>query len=136
MKARLLVAVVSFALAAPRPAAAQALRASTWTFAPRPWSASSAPQLGFAPFGAAARPARSPLAIDTAAIPKTHWKAGGLIGAGVLGVLTAAIGVGLCGLDSPCDEPVLPALGGFAIGAVTGFGLGALIGGQFPQRPR
>jgi len=71
---------------------------------------------------------------DSTVIPRTHWKTGALIGGGVLGVLTAVFAVGMCSFDAPCREPVLPAVGGFAIGGLTGFGIGALIGGLFPQR--
>ncbi len=72
--------------------------------------------------------------VDTTRIAPTHWRAGAIIGGTVLGLLSAAAFVGMCGYDSPCHRPLLYALGGFALGGITGFGLGALVGGQFPAR--
>jgi hypothetical protein len=71
---------------------------------------------------------------DSTTIPPTHWRTGALIGGGALGLLGAVTFIGLCGYDGPCHQPVLAAAGGFALGGLVGFGVGALIGGQFPLR--
>jgi hypothetical protein len=73
-------------------------------------------------------------AVDSASIPPTHWKAGALIGGGFLGLLGAVAGVQLSCYDGPCHNRLLGAVGGFAFGGLVGFGIGALIGGQFPAR--
>lgn len=73
-------------------------------------------------------------AADSVVIPPTHWMAGAMIGGTMLGLLTAAAGVGLCGYEGPCQRPVLAAAAGFAFGGVVGSGISALIGGQFPMR--
>jgi hypothetical protein len=72
------------------------------------------------------------LAGDSAAIAPTHWKAGALIGGGFLGLLGAVTGVQLSCYDGPCHNRLLGAVGGFALAGIVGFGVGALIGGQFP----
>ncbi len=82
--------------------------------------------VGAAPTGA------EPSLADSARIAATHWKTGAVIGGGVLGVLGAWTFVGLCGMDGPCHHATLSAVGGFALGGLLGFGLGALVGGQFP----
>jgi hypothetical protein len=68
-------------------------------------------------------------------IQPSHWLEGGLVGAGVLGVLTAFLGHELCA-NSEASEPGCAGelILGAAIGGAVGFGLGALIGGQFPTR--
>ena len=137
MRARVVFAALVLAAGPAATVAAQTPREVRW---PRPIDARfgvrwSPPSL--TPRVAAASlpgPARMWSGADSTAIPKTHWKTGALIGGGVLGVLTAVFAVGMCSFDAPCQEPVLPAVGGFAIGGLTGFGIGALIGGQFPVR--
>jgi hypothetical protein len=67
-------------------------------------------------------------------IKPTYWREGGLVGAVAIGTFMAYLGHGLCSdgdttRGSCADELVSGALlGGFA-----GFGIGALIGGQFPK---
>jgi len=72
-------------------------------------------------------------ASDSTTIPPTHWKQGALIGGGALGLLGALTFVSLCSYDGPCHNPALFAVGGFALFGLVGFGVGALIGGQFPM---
>ena len=70
-------------------------------------------------------------------IKPTHWRQGGLVGALLLG------GVGAWFANEFCrnfDESG-NGCGGFAIrgalgGGITGFLIGALIGGQFPKHPK
>jgi predicted membrane protein len=68
-------------------------------------------------------------------IRPSYWLEGALVGAGALGVLTAYLGHGLCANSDvrqpSCLEEVV--VGG-VIGGLTGFGLGALVGGQFRKR--
>ena len=69
-------------------------------------------------------------------IPQTYWLEGGAVVGGLTAILGAVAGVGLCHYsDSGCYNPGLKAAGGFLIGAVLGFGPGALIGGQFAKHP-
>jgi len=70
---------------------------------------------------------------DSTRIPPTHWRQGALIGGGALGLLGALTFVSLCSYDGPCHNPALFAAGGFALFGLVGFGVGALIGGQFPM---
>src|SRR5260370_21510032 len=70
--------------------------------------------------------------VDSGATDRTHWIVGGLVGAAVVGVGSAATAQG--GL---CDESPR---GGCTIlwggmGAAVGFIVGALIGGQFSKAP-
>lgn len=75
---------------------------------------------------------------DSTRIRATHWKTGALIGGGLLGVLGVAAGAGMACYDSPCRHPFPKRFGAGvilgSIGFVTGFGVGALIGGQLPAR--
>jgi hypothetical protein len=117
------LATVAFLAGLAVPSAAQGPRSAVrW---PKPVPA--------APFTSLSTPPL--LAIDSAKIAPTHWKAGALIGGGFLGLLGAAIGVGLSCYDGPCSNRLLGAVGGFALGGILGFGLGAMIGGQFPAPP-
>jgi hypothetical protein len=132
---RLTVAVTAVALLAgfATTAAAQGQTPVRWprpTYAMPPWPAATQAKLLSAPFVFA--PAAA--SVDSTRIAPTHWRTGAIIGGTVLGLLSAAAFVGMCGYDSPCHRPLLYALGGFALGGLTGFGIGALIGGQFPAR--
>ncbi len=69
---------------------------------------------------------------DSGRIAATHWKTGAIIGGTVLGVFGAAAFASLSCYDGPCHNQVLAAIGGFALFGLVGFGLGALVGGQFP----
>ena len=137
MEGRFAVAALVLAVGSASTAAAQAPRVERW---PRPIDARFGvlgSPLSVTPHMAATSllgSARTWIGADSTAIRKTHWKTGALIGGGVLGVMTAVFAVGMCSFDGPCGNPVLPAVGGFAIGGVTGFGIGALVGGQFPVR--
>jgi hypothetical protein len=66
-------------------------------------------------------------------IPRTYW----LEGAGILGAAAGLFGVyagvELCHYSEGCHNPVPGAVAGLLIVGVVGFGLGALIGGQFPK---
>ena len=70
-------------------------------------------------------------------IKPTHWKEGGLIGGIVSGVLLGVFAQGMCayaeGNTLNCGRALI---GGVVVGGGMGFALGALIGGQFPKRPR
>lgn len=66
---------------------------------------------------------------DSGSVAPTHWLEGGLIGAGLMGVVGAGTALGLSESPSLRDG-----LLGFVPGALIGFPLGALIGGQFPKR--
>jgi hypothetical protein len=75
----------------------------------------------------------APALADSNAIPRTHWLEGGAIVGGLAGVAGGILAVGLCGYDSPCLHPALAAVTGAVLMGLVGFGLGALIGGQFPK---
>ena len=70
---------------------------------------------------------------DSLNTPPTHWKEGALIGAGV-GVATGLwFAYEMCGFDGP-RENCAPGMAAAALFlGVAGYGLGALIGGQFPK---
>jgi hypothetical protein len=70
---------------------------------------------------------------DSTVIPPTHWKQGALLGGGAFGILGALSFAGLSCSEGPCHNTALAAVGGFALFGLFGFGLGALIGGQFPM---
>ncbi len=71
---------------------------------------------------------------DSARIRPTHWLTGALIGGTALGALGLIGGYQLCDMgDTPCNNRPQAMLAlGFIFGMV-GFGVGALIGGQFPK---
>jgi hypothetical protein len=99
------------------------------------WRAAPSHSLFLAPSFTSLIATRIGSGADSTVIPPTHWKTGALIGGTALGLLTALTTVSLCGYDEgDCHGPALWAAGGFAFGGVVGFGLGALIGGQFPAR--
>ncbi len=131
MRAKFAVAALAFLAGFVGPASAQGPNPVRWprpTFASMTWST---------PAGVNGPSVNSMLAqgagpADTARIPPTHWKTGAIIGGATLGLLGAVVFVGACGFDHPCHRPVWYGLGGFALGGVLGFGIGALIGGQFP----
>ncbi len=62
-------------------------------------------------------------------IRRTHWLVGGVVGSALLGIVGASTGMALAGCACAKD-----ALLGFIPGAMIGFPIGALIGGQFPIR--
>ena len=111
--------------------------------APVQWPHADPPAIGpQAPAGEAnlrarylgVRPLTLQIVADSSRIPRTYWKAGAVIGGGAMGVLGAAAFVSLCGYDEgPCHNPLLWGAGGFALFGIVGFGVGALIGGQFPM---
>jgi len=70
---------------------------------------------------------------DSSQAPQTHWLEGAIIGGVVIGFLGAVTGLGLCHFDDPCDNPAPFVLGGFALGALAGVGLGGHIGAAFPK---
>lgn len=70
---------------------------------------------------------------DFSRIPRTRWKTGALVGGALLGAFGAAALVSLSCYDGPCHNQVLAGIGGFVGFGIVGFGLGALIGGQFPM---
>jgi hypothetical protein len=71
-------------------------------------------------------------AADSARIASTHWKTGAVVGGTALGAFGAAAFVSLSCYDGPCHNQVVAGLGGFLLFGIVGFGLGALVGGQFP----
>ena len=70
---------------------------------------------------------------DSTVIPATYWLEGAAVGGGLGALAGGVLAVGLCGFDSPCHNPGLAALYGAALVGIVGFGLGALIGGQFSK---
>ena len=76
---------------------------------------------------------------DTVArnIKPTYWREGGLIGAVSTGAFIAYLTYGLCrnsdSIHGSCAEGLV---GGGLLGGLLGFGIGALVGGQFPKHPR
>ena len=110
------------ACCAPAIARGQAPRLQAW---PAPWVAHGGPPLLLAP---AAREFRLGLDRDSAAIRRTYWLEGGLIG----GVLVGLVGSQVCKLgDRPPGSCYVEVF--FLSGGLIGFPVGALIGGQFPK---
>jgi hypothetical protein len=70
---------------------------------------------------------------DSAVIPPSYWLEGGAIVGGLSAIAGGALAVGLCGYGGPCHNPGLAAVGGAVVVGLVGFGIGALIGGQFPK---
>jgi len=87
-----------------------------------------------------ARPATLDLTSPNLSTPNTlaptYWKEGGIVGAIVVGLAGAVVAGGLCGNSETnqggCSGTTAGAL---VVGGLTGFALGALIGGQFHKRP-
>jgi hypothetical protein len=77
---------------------------------------------------------------DTAVrqIKPTYWKEGALVGGIVSGIFFAWLAHGLCTYDDGSNRNCgLQLVGGAVFGGGLGFGLGGLVGGQFPKgRPR
>src|SRR6267378_1002656 len=110
------------ACCAPAIARGQAPRLQAW---PAPWVAHGGPPLLLAP---AAREFRLGLDRDSAAIRRTYWLEGGLIGS----VLVGLVGSQVCKLgDRPPGSCYVEVF--FLSGGLIGFPVGALIGGQFPK---
>ncbi len=94
-----------------------AMRAPSWISAPSSSRATSG--------GTTAR--------DSTRIPRTYWLEGaGILGA-ASGIFGAYVGVGLCHYYETCHNPAVAGLEAFFIFGALGFGIGALIGGQFPK---
>jgi hypothetical protein len=56
------------------------------------------------------------------------------VGGAVIGFLGALVGMGFCHFDSPCTSgEAYWAVGGFALGALAGVGIGGAIGSQIPK---
>lgn len=76
---------------------------------------------------------------DTVArnIKPTYWREGGLVGAVSVGAFMAYFVHALCQLDDSirgsCAETLVR---GGLFGGLVGFGIGAMVGGQFPKHPR
>ena len=68
--------------------------------------------------------------------PKTHWLEGAIAGGALLGLGGAALAGGFCSYSETSDGCTGSTIGGFVVGAGTGFALGALIGGRFPKHER
>jgi hypothetical protein len=83
---------------------------------------------------------RRPGGRDTVALeapfPRTHWVEGGIIGALLLGGGGAYVAHGFCSDpdSSGSDSCTMAGVGGALVGGLTGFGVGALIGGAFPKK--
>ncbi len=132
MKLQFAVPALLFLAAHTSTAGAQGPRSFQWPHAtpPQVRLLSPAPSHPLGPTGAP-RPIRL-AAADSSRIAATRWKAGAVIGGTVLGALGAAVFVSLSCYDGPCHNQVLAGIGGFALFGIVGFGLGALVGGQFP----
>ena len=76
---------------------------------------------------------RTHFVADSVVIPKTHWLEGGAILGGLMGLGGVIGGLGFCHYDGPCRQPVAAATAGLVVSGLVGFGVGALIGGQFPK---
>lgn len=71
-------------------------------------------------------------------IKPTYWKEGGLVGGVVSGIFFAWLAHGLCTYydESSNRNCGLKLVAGAVFGGGLGFGLGALVGGQFPKDQR
>lgn len=63
----------------------------------------------------------------------TYWREGAIAGAIAVGISGVAIAGGLCGMGENSSGCTGQAVAGGIMGAAVGFGLGALIGGQFSK---
>jgi hypothetical protein len=126
----LILAHCFVALLAPTASSAQTLQ-PTWP----PLTTMSAAVL-YAPTGVNHGPLHMPLLADTVArhIKPTYWREGGLIGAVSVGAFIAYLAHGLCQdsdtIRGSCADELV---GGALLGGLVGFGIGALVGGQFPK---
>lgn len=68
---------------------------------------------------------------DSVATTSNHWREGAIAGAILGGVGGAWFAAGFCDNGRPCFGRTVA--GGF-VGAATGLGVGALVGGLFPKR--
>lgn len=96
----------------------------------RPVLVTVAPKLHDAPWSDITLFRASPM---ESGLPPNHWLEGGLIGGGVLGVLGSASFVGWCNSGARRGHCAQAAVGGFLLSAALGFGLGAIVGSQFPK---
>ncbi len=122
---RLLVAISTLALLA-APALAQRAD-TTWR------SASTTPAFNVGSLLPVWTVGQRTIVPDSSRIPRTHWLEVGAVAGGVGGILGGVLAVQLCGYERVCPRPALAALSGFFVLGVVTFGLGALIGGQFPK---
>jgi peptidoglycan/LPS O-acetylase OafA/YrhL len=131
---QLRIAMVALLVASAGPAAAQGPTGLTWPRA-EAVELKPPPRMSVAPLRAGAAwptdAATLPLG-DSAAIPRTYWKAGAIVGGSVFGVAGAGAAWGLCHDENPCRAPIWPTLGAFVLVGGLGAVLGALIGGQIP----
>jgi hypothetical protein len=134
LTAKVRIAIVALLVASAEPAAAQGPPGLTWPRA-GPVELMPSPRMSVVPLRAgAAWPADAAgLRLgDSAAIPRTYWKVGAIVGGSVFGVMGAGAAWGLCHDENPCRAPIWPTLGAFVLVGGLGVALGALIGGQFP----
>lgn len=95
--------------------------------------ASAAPPLGDPPFsGASLTQAR--FAVRMAAPARTYWLEGAVIGAVGIGLGAALLGHAQCANTDVPHNCTAPTLVTAALGGAVGFGVGALVGGQFRKR--
>ena len=128
----LILALCFVALLGPTASSAQTLH-PTWP----PLTTMSAAVL-YAPTGVNHGPLRMPSLADTAArdIEPTYWREGGLVGAVSIGAFMGYLVHGLCqDSDTTRGSCADELLRGALFGGLVGFGMGALVGGQFPKPP-
>ncbi len=134
MTGKAFIAIVALLVASVEPVVAQGPPAMSWP-RPTPVKLSPSSRMSVVPVRAGltwptgAAPVRL---ADSAAIPRTHWKVGAIVGGSVFGVVGAGAAWGLCHDENPCRAPIWPTLGAFVLAGGLGVALGALIGGQFP----
>jgi hypothetical protein len=127
MRRHLLWVLLLAMLGAPK-AYAQRVAPPLWRADPPPAFAPSTPT------GLAGLASREVGSAPTTVYP-TYWKEGGIVGAILVGLAGAAVAGGLCGSSETNQGGCTgTTVGGLVVGGLTGFGLGALIGGQFRKQ--